>query len=58
MVRVAEPGPGGEARAALAEFEQLRCPGAPTVVVNGRRYFGKDRVNWAVEVCRAGAGHA
>jgi 2-hydroxychromene-2-carboxylate isomerase len=55
---LAEPGPGGEARAALAEFERLRCPGVPTVVVNGQRYFGKDRVDWAVEACRPGAAPA
>ena len=59
MARLAEPGPVGEARAALAEFERLRCPGVPTVVVNGQRYFGKDRVDWAVEgCCRTGAGPA
>jgi 2-hydroxychromene-2-carboxylate isomerase len=53
MTRVAEPGPGEEARAALEEFDRVRCPGVPTVVVNGQRYFGKDRVDWAVDACRA-----
>jgi 2-hydroxychromene-2-carboxylate isomerase len=53
MAALAEPGPGGEARDALEEFDRLRCPGVPTVVVNGQRYFGKDRVDWAVEICRA-----
>ena len=56
--KLAEPGPGGEARAALAEFERLQCPGVPTVVVNEQRYFGKDRVDWAVEACRGSAGRA
>jgi len=58
MAKLAEPGPRGEAQAVLAEFERLRCPGVPTVVVNGQRYFGKDRVDWAIEACRAGAGPA
>jgi 2-hydroxychromene-2-carboxylate isomerase len=53
MTRSGESGPGREARAALEEFERLQCPGVPTVVVNGQRYFGKDRVDWVVETCRA-----
>ena len=53
MMRLAEPGPGQEGRAALEEFDRLRCPGVPTVVVNGQRYFGKDRVDWVVDACRA-----
>jgi 2-hydroxychromene-2-carboxylate isomerase len=47
------PGPGEEAQAALAEFERLHCPGVPTVVVNGQRFFGKDRVDWVADICRA-----
>lgn len=58
MTKSGEPGPGEEARAALKEFEQLRWPGVPTVVVNGQRYFGKDRVNWAVDAYRACSGPA
>jgi len=54
MMTLAEPGPGGEARNALEEFERLQCPGVPTVVVNGQRYFGKDRVDWAIDACRTG----
>src|SRR5262249_31073982 len=53
MAALAEPGPGAEVRAALEEFDRLRCPGVPTVIVNGRRYFGKDRVDWVAEACRA-----
>jgi 2-hydroxychromene-2-carboxylate isomerase len=53
MTALAAPGPAAEARAALAEFERLQCPGVPTVVVNGQRFFGKDRVDWAAELCRA-----
>jgi 2-hydroxychromene-2-carboxylate isomerase len=58
MMTLAEPGPGGEARNALEEFERAQCPGVPTVVVNGQRYFGKDRVDWAVDACRTGSGPA
>jgi 2-hydroxychromene-2-carboxylate isomerase len=53
LTRLAEPGPGQEARAALEEFDRLRCPGVPTVVVDGQRYFGKDRVDWVADACRA-----
>ena len=35
-------GSASAARAALAEFDRLLCPGVPTVVVNGERFFGKD----------------
>jgi 2-hydroxychromene-2-carboxylate isomerase len=56
--KLADPGPAGDAGVALAEFERLRYPGVPTVVVNGQRYFGKDRVDWAVKACRAAAGPA
>lgn len=58
MTGIGEPGPGEQAREALAEFERLRCPGVPTIVVNGQRYFGKDRVNWAIDACRAFLGPA
>jgi 2-hydroxychromene-2-carboxylate isomerase len=54
MTELAEPGPAEEVRSALAEFERLQCPGVPTVLVNGRRFFGKDRVDWVAEICRAG----
>ena len=52
MTALAEPGPAADAQNALQEFERLQCPGVPTVVVNGQRFFGKDRVDWAVEACR------
>jgi len=54
MTELAEPGPAEEVRSALAEFERLQCPGVPTVLVNGRRFFSKDRVDWVAEICRAG----
>jgi 2-hydroxychromene-2-carboxylate isomerase len=38
-------------RNALAEFERLQCPGVPTVVVNGQRFFGKDRIDWVADLC-------
>ncbi|HJQ60957.1 MAG TPA: DsbA family protein [Vineibacter sp.] len=37
---------GAEVRAALAEFEHLKCPGVPTFTVDGQRFFGKDRIEW------------
>ena len=49
---LAEPGPAAAARQAIEEFERLRCPGVPTVVVDGQRFFGKDRVDWAVDTVR------
>jgi 2-hydroxychromene-2-carboxylate isomerase len=53
MTQLAEPGPGKELRTALTEFERQQCPGVPTVVVNGQRFFGKDRVDWVAETFRA-----
>ncbi|MBI1774759.1 MAG: DsbA family protein [Proteobacteria bacterium] len=40
--------PGREVWAALEEFDRLQCPGVPTFVLDGARYFGKDRVDWLV----------
>jgi 2-hydroxychromene-2-carboxylate isomerase len=34
---------GAAVRNALAAFEQDRCPGVPTWVVEGQRFWGKDR---------------
>jgi 2-hydroxychromene-2-carboxylate isomerase len=31
---------------ALAAFDRDGCPGVPTWVVNGERFWGKDRVDW------------
>jgi 2-hydroxychromene-2-carboxylate isomerase len=53
MAAVTAPRPREEVCAALSEFERLGCPGVPTVVVDGQRFFGKDRVDWAIEACRA-----
>ena len=54
MAALAEASPGEEVRTALAEFEHLQCPGVPTLVVNGQRFFGKDRVDWVANICHAG----
>lgn len=54
MTALAAPGPAAEARNALQEFERLQCPGVPTVIVGGQRFFGKDRVDWVADICRAG----
>lgn len=37
---------------ALAEFDRARCPGLPTWVVGGERFWGKDRVDWLAERVR------
>ena len=44
--------PAARARAALDAFDRLACPGVPTVVVGGERFFGKDRVDWVIDACR------
>jgi len=44
--------PGAEVRAALREFDAAACPGVPTVLVDGERFFGKDRVDWVIEACQ------
>jgi 2-hydroxychromene-2-carboxylate isomerase len=38
--------------AALAGFDRDHCPGLPTWVVAGERYWGKDRVDWLAERVR------
>jgi len=53
LADAAEPPSRQEVRTALAEFERLECPGVPTLVVDGQRFFGKDRVDWAIEACLA-----
>lgn len=52
MTELAGVRPAEQVRTALAEFERLQCPGVPTVVVNGQRFFGKDRIDWVVDFCR------
>jgi 2-hydroxychromene-2-carboxylate isomerase len=51
--------PGHRARDALAAFERLLCPGVPTFILDGERYFGKDRVDWLAAALdeRAGRRH-
>jgi len=45
---------GQQAQEALAAFESLQCPGVPTFVWAGQRYWGKDRVDEvAADVCAA-----
>jgi 2-hydroxychromene-2-carboxylate isomerase len=43
---------GAELRAALADFDHWECPGIPTWVVRGERFWGKDRVEWLAECVR------
>jgi len=51
------PQPGADARAALDEFDTHACPGVPTVIVDGERFFGKDRVDWIIEACQGHSRH-
>ena len=51
LAAAAEDQPGQEVRAALREFDARACPGVPTVVVEGERFFGKDRGEWIEEAC-------
>lgn len=37
---------GRAAEAALRAYEEAACPGIPTWVVAGERFWGKDRVDW------------
>ena len=41
---------------ALAAFERDGCPGVPTWVLNGERFWGKDRVDWLAERLEALVG--
>ena len=51
LAAAAADGPGAEARAALEDFDVHACPGVPTVVIRGERFFGKDRIELIVEAC-------
>ncbi len=35
--------------AALVAFDEASCPGVPTWILEGERFWGKDRVEWLVE---------
>ena len=53
---IARPSLGGEAlgqnaRAALRAFDVHAYPGVPTVVIEGGRFFGKDRLDWIKVAC-------
>ena len=41
-----ERGSGDMLAAALQEFERDECPGVPAWVLDGERFWGKDRVDW------------
>lgn len=48
--------PGAEMRTALHDFDAYACPGVPTVVIEGERFFGKDRIEWVIETTRRQVG--
>jgi 2-hydroxychromene-2-carboxylate isomerase len=43
-----EPGPGEMLAQALDAFDRDACPGVPVWVLDGERFWGKDRVDWLV----------
>jgi 2-hydroxychromene-2-carboxylate isomerase len=49
---------GLRARASLAAFDALECPGVPTFVLDGQRYWGKDRVTEVLEEIGGAAGRS
>lgn len=51
LAAAAQDQPGQDARAALRAFNTHACPGVPTVVVEGERFFGKDRLDWIEAAC-------
>lgn len=56
LARAREPEAGEAVRASLAAFDRDELPGVPAWVVNGKRFWGKDRVDWLRrEVERAAA---
>jgi 2-hydroxychromene-2-carboxylate isomerase len=44
--------PGRRVREALAAFDRDRCPGVPTFVFEGQRFWGKDRVEFLAHAIR------
>lgn len=53
-----ERGPGDMLEASLAAFDRDACPGVPTWVVDGARFWGKDRVDWLAAHVRERIGAA
>ncbi len=51
LAAAAQDQPGQDARAALRAFDFHACPGVPTVVIEGERFFGKDRLDWIEVAC-------
>ncbi len=51
LAAAAQDQPGQDARAALRAFDVHACPGVPTVVIEGERFFGKDRLDWIEAAC-------
>ena len=42
---------------ALEEYEKIGCPGVPTWVIEGERFWGKDRVDWVTEKVKQLSNH-
>jgi len=52
LQRARQPETKDAVDAALAAFDRDRCPGVPTWVVEGERFWGKDRVDWLAAAVR------
>lgn len=52
LADVEAEGPAKLAQAALDAFNAHQCPGVPTVLVAGQRFFVKDRCDWIIAACR------
>jgi 2-hydroxychromene-2-carboxylate isomerase len=46
LAEAMEPGPGEMLDQALQAFDRDQCPGVPVWVVEGERFWAKDRVDW------------
>ena len=54
--RAKEDRVGRMLQAALAAFDRDACPGVPAWVLDGERFWGKDRVEWLAAAVRARLG--
>jgi 2-hydroxychromene-2-carboxylate isomerase len=51
-----ERGPGEMLEQALHAFDRDQCPGVPVWILDGERFWGKDRVDWLVARIRERLG--
>ena len=56
LVTAMDHGPGDMLAQVLDAFDRDECPGVPVWVVDGARFWGKDRVDWVVAHVRERLG--